>query len=203
MQYLCTGYVGQENIIASATSGRSTSLKNIQVWQCLMDDQYACSYTTYQANFLLPHKCWPSTTNAIVCKRCMYLHTIVYVCVCARRVLRVHVLISWPHWPLPMCSWKFFFVPKQQYGVNVTTNNMEVVERSQIIWLAVKPHAIGRVLREVTPVVRPDQMIISTAAGIPIKEIEKVCYVSKINNKPSLQEYSRGSGYVCLQTCQD
>ena len=82
MQYLCTGYVGQENIIASATSGRSTSLKNIQVWQCLMDDQYACSYTTYQANFLLPRKCWPSTTNAIVCKRCMYLHTIVYVCVC-------------------------------------------------------------------------------------------------------------------------
>lgn len=63
---------------------------------------------------------------------------------------------------------------KQQYGVNVTTNNVEVVERSQIIWLAVKPHAIGRVLREVTPVVRPDQLIISTAAGIPIKEIEKV-----------------------------
>ena len=58
--------------------------------------------------------------------------------------------------------------------MNVTTNNLEVVERSQIIWLAVKPHAIGRVLREVTPVVRPDQLIISTAAGIPIKEIEKV-----------------------------
>ena len=96
-----------------------------------------------------------------------------------------------------------FLCAKQQYGVNVTTNNMEVVERSQIIWLAVKPHAIGRVLREVTPVVRPDQMIISTAAGIPIKEIEKVCYVSKTNNKPSLQEYSHGSGYVCLQTCQD
>ena len=67
-----------------------------------------------------------------------------------------------------------FLCTKQQYGVNVTTNNVEVVERSQIIWLAVKPHAIGRVLREVTPVVRPDQLIISTAAGIPIKEIEKV-----------------------------
>ena len=43
-----------------------------------------------------------------------------------------------------------------------------------MVWLAVKPHAIGRVLREVTPVVRPDQLILSTAAGIPIKELEKV-----------------------------
>jgi ketopantoate reductase len=72
-----------------------------------------------------------------------------------------------------------FLCTTQQYGVNVTTNNVEVVERSQIIWLAVKPHAIGRVLREVTPVVRPDQLIISTAAGIPIKEIEKVRLITK------------------------
>ena len=56
----------------------------------------------------------------------------------------------------------------------MTTNNSEVVEKSQIVWLAVKPHAIGRVLKEVTPVVRPDQLIISIAAGIPIREIEKV-----------------------------
>lgn len=66
------------------------------------------------------------------------------------------------------------FLYQQQYGVTVTANNLEVVEKSQIVWLAVKPHAIGRVLREVTPVVRPDQLIISTAAGIPIKEVEKV-----------------------------
>ena len=63
---------------------------------------------------------------------------------------------------------------EQQFGVNVTVNNLEVVEKSQVVWLAVKPHAIGRVLREVTPVVRPDQLILSTAAGIPIKELEKV-----------------------------
>lgn len=64
--------------------------------------------------------------------------------------------------------------PTQEYGINVTTNNVEVVEKSQVVWLAVKPHAIGRVLREVTPVVRPDQLILSTAAGIPLKELEKV-----------------------------
>ena len=64
----------------------------------------------------------------------------------------------------------------QQFGVNVTTNNLEVVEKSRIVWLAVKPHAIGRVLREVTPVVRPDQLILSMAAGIPIKELEKVLF---------------------------
>lgn len=64
----------------------------------------------------------------------------------------------------------------QQYGINVTTNNQEVVERSQVVWLAVKPHAIARVLKEVTPVIRPDQLIVSTAAGIPIKELEKVSF---------------------------
>ena len=92
---------------------------------------------------------------------------------------------------------------EQQYGVNVTTNNLEVVERSQIIWLAVKPHAIGRVLREVTPVVRPDQLIISTAAGIPIKEIEKVLLCPKRHTKHTFLLKNTGNVYVCLQVCQD
>lgn len=87
--------------------------------------------------------------------------------------------------------------------MNVTTSNVEVVERSQIIWLAVKPHAIGRVLREVTPVVRPDQLVISTAAGIPIKEIEKVLLrLKEMDNVTTFllgQGYWHGKVYVCLQ----
>lgn len=63
----------------------------------------------------------------------------------------------------------------QENGINVTANNREVVDRSKVVWLAVKPHAIARILDEVAPVIRPDyHLIVSAAAGIPIKTMEKV-----------------------------
>ena len=84
----------------------------------------------------------------------------------------VHTHLNIPH--------THMYIPnKQEHGIGVTTNNLEVVEKSQVVWLAVKPHAIGRVLREVSPVVRPDQLILSTAAGIPLKELEKVSTKTK------------------------
>lgn len=63
----------------------------------------------------------------------------------------------------------------------MTANNREVVEKSQIVWLAVKPHAISKVLMEIAPIIRPDyHLVVSAAAGIPIKTLEKV---SQIFNK--------------------
>lgn len=50
-----------------------------------------------------------------------------------------------------------------------------MVEQCQVIWLAVKPHSIARVLSEVAPAIRTDHhLVVSTAAGIPIKTLEKV-----------------------------
>ena len=62
----------------------------------------------------------------------------------------------------------------QKCGVSGTVNNDEVVSRSQVVWLTVKPHAIGRVLREVAPVIKKDHIIVSAAAGVTIKTLEKV-----------------------------
>lgn len=43
--------------------------------------------------------------------------------------------------------------------------------------MAVKPHAVTRVLKEVAPVIRTDyHVIVSAAAGIPIKTLEKVSF---------------------------
>ena len=103
-----------------------------------------------------------------------YVHT----CTCAITTNHVLHMYTYTH-PKLHCT-------EQQYGINVTVNNLEVVEKSEVIWLAVKPHAIGRVLREVTPVIRPDHLILSTAAGIPIKELEKVCKSIAKYNKESL-----------------
>ena len=63
----------------------------------------------------------------------------------------------------------------QSQGIPVTANNREVVEKSQVVWLTVKPHAVSRVLEEVAPVIRPDHhLMVSAVAGIPIKTLEKV-----------------------------
>lgn len=62
----------------------------------------------------------------------------------------------------------------QKFGVSGTVNNDEVVSRSQVVWLTVKPHAIGRVLREVAPFIKKDHIVVSAAAGVTIKTLEKV-----------------------------
>ena len=43
-----------------------------------------------------------------------------------------------------------------------------------MVWLAVKPHVAGKVLKEVAPFVTPDHLFMSVAAGVTINTMEKV-----------------------------
>ena len=52
--------------------------------------------------------------------------------------------------------------------------NKEVVSKSQILILAIKPQIIGDVLHEIKRVNLKDKLIISIAAGVEIKSIEKI-----------------------------
>jgi pyrroline-5-carboxylate reductase len=61
----------------------------------------------------------------------------------------------------------------KEYGVRVTASNSEVVKRSNIVWIATKPHAVGPVLREISPVVRRDQLFVSVAAGTTLLSLAK------------------------------
>ena len=58
--------------------------------------------------------------------------------------------------------------------MNITANNVEVVENSEVVWIATKPHAIPRVMREIAPFAKPNQIFISVAAGTTIKTLEEV-----------------------------
>ncbi|ADU97179.1 pyrroline-5-carboxylate reductase [Thermovibrio ammonificans] len=58
------------------------------------------------------------------------------------------------------------------YGVNTTLNNSEVVLNSDILFLAVKPQVMPAVLREIAEVVTPAQVVVSMAAGFPMRSIE-------------------------------
>ena len=44
------------------------------------------------------------------------------------------------------------------------------------MWVTVKPHSAGRALSEVAPFVKKDHIIVSAAAGVTIKALEKVIY---------------------------
>lgn len=61
----------------------------------------------------------------------------------------------------------------KQLGVNVTQSNKEVVQKSDVIVIAVKPNIVSPVLKEVSPVVSKDKLFVSIAAGITIAAIER------------------------------
>lgn len=62
---------------------------------------------------------------------------------------------------------------KKQTGINTAKNNKEVVKKSDVVFLAVKPQNMNSVLDEIKKIVRKEQMIVSIAAGIKLKTIEK------------------------------
>ncbi|XP_030201627.1 pyrroline-5-carboxylate reductase 1, mitochondrial [Gadus morhua] len=61
----------------------------------------------------------------------------------------------------------------RKLGVNFTTSNKETVSKSDVLFLAVKPHIIPFVLDEIGPEIEERHLIVSCAAGVTISSIEK------------------------------
>ncbi|XP_078022225.1 pyrroline-5-carboxylate reductase 1b isoform X2 [Epinephelus lanceolatus] len=61
----------------------------------------------------------------------------------------------------------------RKMGVNLTTSNKETVNKSDVLFLAVKPHIIPFVLDEIGPDIEDRHLIVSCAAGVTISSIEK------------------------------
>jgi pyrroline-5-carboxylate reductase len=78
----------------------------------------------------------------------------------------------------------------EQYGIHTTMNNEEVLDEVDILVLAVKPQHVDEVLQGLVSsfphTIKGVKLIISIAAGIPLKKIEAQLYESLDENSKGL-----------------
>ena len=77
------------------------------------------------------------------------------------------------------------------YGINVTADNKEVVEKSEVVVLSVKPQFYASAIEEIKDFVRDDQIIITIATGKTLAWLEeqfgkKVKIVRTMPNTPAM-----------------
>lgn len=53
----------------------------------------------------------------------------------------------------------------------IAADNLDLVRRSEVVILAVKPQAMARVLAEIRPATSPEKLFVSIAAGIPLERL--------------------------------
>jgi len=61
--------------------------------------------------------------------------------------------------------------PLADRGVAVTSSNAEAAEGAWAVILCVKPHQASAVLEEIRPVLKPEQTVVSTVAGLTLKAL--------------------------------
>lgn len=80
---------------------------------------------------------------------------------------------------------------KKGYPVTTTTDNVQATQDADVVVLAVKPQAMGKLLLQIAPAVDRSKLIVSVAAGVPIAAIERKLgagarIVRSMPNTPSL-----------------
>lgn len=60
----------------------------------------------------------------------------------------------------------------EAYGIKTTAENKDVVLDSDVLILAVKPQIISRVLEDINEYITVDHLILSIAAGVPIRSLQ-------------------------------
>lgn len=58
------------------------------------------------------------------------------------------------------------------YGIRVSADNCEAAAQADVLVLAVKPQILDSVMAEIAAVLRPDVLVVSIAAGVPMTAIQ-------------------------------
>ncbi|XP_017695314.1 PREDICTED: pyrroline-5-carboxylate reductase 3-like, partial [Lepidothrix coronata] len=93
----------------------------------------------------------------------------------------------------------------QELGCRTTHCNLEVVQRSTLVFLATKPHVLPGVLEEIRPAVGTHHIVVSLVAGVTIQTLQRVRKVPAGNilaSAPSDKnlEAWRGAAKMLLET---
>lgn len=90
-----------------------------------------------------------------------------------RGIVGQHVLPADAIWATNRSNRERLYGLAARYAVRVTPTKPPLLDASQVLILAVKPKDVREVLDEITGRVRPEQLVISVAAGIPLNMIER------------------------------
>lgn len=63
---------------------------------------------------------------------------------------------------------------KEKYNINITSDNKEVAKNAEMVVLAVKPQFYETVIKEITPVVNENTIIITIAPGQTLEKIKNL-----------------------------
>jgi pyrroline-5-carboxylate reductase len=82
-------------------------------------------------------------------------------------------------------------IDRNKHNIRITTDNLEVVEKADILILAVKPNIYDKLLREIRGQIKKGTIVISIAAGITISYLkerlgENVKIIRAMPNTPAL-----------------
>ncbi len=103
---------------------------------------------------------------------------------------RIHATVSHPERALALST---------QWGVDVSTNNLEAVRQSDLILVGVKPFQVPDLIAEIKPGLTPAKMLVSFAASVKTRAIEdaagmEIAVVRAMPNTPS----ALGAGAAAL-----
>ena len=86
-----------------------------------------------------------------------------------------------------------------QWGVDVSTNNLEAVRQSDLVLVGVKPFQVPELIAEIRPALTPAKLLVSFAASVKTRSIEEtagmqIAVVRAMPNTPS----ALGAGAAAL-----
>ncbi len=86
-----------------------------------------------------------------------------------------------------------------QWGVDVSTNNLDAVRQSDLVLIGVKPFQVPDMIAEIKPALTPEKLLVSFAASVKTRAIEdaagmEIAVVRAMPNTPS----ALGAGIAAL-----
>jgi len=63
---------------------------------------------------------------------------------------------------------------KTRYQIHATVDNLALMAACDLVVLSVKPQILSAVLTEIAPALRPNTLLVSIAAGVPVSAIERL-----------------------------